>query len=171
MKSNPNIPANALALIQTAIQNAFTGADGGSQAQIGMQMVSSRYSAGITALGSWAQLISVQFNSSLNTSPNAVFTGSITGTTLTITAVASGAGLLPVIGLALVGANITPGTVIQAQLGGTTGINVSATYQVSLSQTAGSASINGLEVTNYQQKININQMPTFSPNYVTLTLV
>ena len=171
LKSNLYIPANALQLIQTAIQNAFIGADGGLPAQIGQQLLSSRYSAGITALGSWAQLISVQFKSSLTTTPDTVFTGSITGTTLTITAVASGSGLTPVVGLALVGANITPGTVIQIQLSGTAGIIAGATYQVSLNQTAASASVNGFEVNNYQQKININQMPTCPPNYVTLTLV
>ena len=60
IKNNAQIPNNAAALIQGAIQSAFAGTDGQEAAQIGMLLVSSRYTAGILALGSWAQLLSVE---------------------------------------------------------------------------------------------------------------
>jgi len=65
-----------------------------------------------------------------------VFTGSITGTTLTVSVLTSG-----VIGngMALSGASVSAGTVIVSQLSGTTG--GVGTYQVSLSQSVGSQSM------------------------------
>lgn len=72
--------------------------------------------------------------------PNNVssFTGSISGTTLTVTAIASG---YIDAGQALTGAAVSAGTLIQQQLTGTAG--AAGTYLVSISQTAGSGSIAG----------------------------
>ena len=60
MQSNAGVPANATALIQAAIAAAFNGTDGGSRARIGSVLFASRYYQGITALGSWAVIYSVQ---------------------------------------------------------------------------------------------------------------
>lgn len=68
--------------------------------------------------------------------PNAVFTGSISGTTLTVTAVTTGTIL---IGQILSGTGITSGTVITALGSGTGG---TGTYTVSPSQTVSSRTIN-----------------------------
>lgn len=58
------VPADALAQIQAAILAAFAGADGGSRARIGQTVFASRYYAPIAALGSWAEIISVQVGTS-----------------------------------------------------------------------------------------------------------
>lgn len=166
LKNNPNIPSNAKALIQTAITNAFAGIDGGTPAQIGVAIVSSRFTLGILALGPWAQILSVQMTST-NDSTDAVFTGSISGTTLTVTAFASGSGSLAV-GCGLVGVNVSPGTTITA-LG--TGTGGTGTYTVSASQTAVSATINSYIVDTFQVNTNINQMPTTSAAYITVNLL
>lgn len=60
MQSNGNVPANAVALIKNAIQQTFTGADGGLKARIANPIFASRFYAGIAALGSWAQIYSIQ---------------------------------------------------------------------------------------------------------------
>lgn len=60
MQNNAQIPANAVALIQDAVIAAFTGADGGNRARIGGQIIAGRFYAGIAALGTWAQIYSVQ---------------------------------------------------------------------------------------------------------------
>lgn len=64
-------------------------------------------------------------------------TGSIAGTTLTVTAVGSGT---LVAGMEIAGANVAPGTVITAILTGTGGVG---TYSVNNSQTAASGTITG----------------------------
>ena len=55
-----SVPSNAGALITQAYDNAFSGADGGPPAsQIGATTYASRFYAGIAALGTWAQNISL----------------------------------------------------------------------------------------------------------------
>jgi subtilase family serine protease len=68
----------------------------------------------------------------------AAWTGSITGTTLTVTSVTSG---IVYNGLVLVGNGVTAGTTITADLSGTAG--GVGTYRVSHSQTVGSESMTG----------------------------
>lgn len=68
---------------------------------------------------------------------NVSVTGSISTTTLTVSAVAAGSAPLAV-GQTLSGANVTPGTIITALDSGTGG---TGTYTVSVSQTASSATI------------------------------
>lgn len=73
----------------------------------------------------------------------AVFTGSISGTTLTVTALTSGAIS---VGQTLSGTGITAGTAITSlgtALGGN-GVNALGTYSVNLSQTVGSATTTGV---------------------------
>lgn len=60
MQNNTQVPFNAIALIQNAIINAFTGADGGQRARIGSRLFHSRFYAGIFALGTWAQIIEIK---------------------------------------------------------------------------------------------------------------
>jgi len=165
IKNNSGVPSNALALVQTAITNAFAGADGGLPAQIGINVISSRFNTGILALGSWAQLLSIGMASS-NDAPGAVFTGSITGTTLTVTAIASGT---LVQGMGLEGANMSTGQTLGAQQTGVAGST--GTYLVSISQTAASATIDGYSPTNFQETVNINQMPTTSAPFIALYLL
>lgn len=70
-----------------------------------------------------------------------VFTGSITGTTLTISAVSWGVLNWLTPGLGLSGTGVTGGTLVTAQLSGTTG--GVGTYTVSISQTVGSTTLYG----------------------------
>jgi hypothetical protein len=66
-------------------------------------------------------------------------TGSIAGTTLTVSALGSGSVLAGGVGQSITGTGIDPGTVIVSQLTGTAGST--GTYQVSISQTAASTAI------------------------------
>ena len=159
------VPSDAATQIQNAIIAAFAGTDGGLPAQIGMSLVSSRFTAGLLALGSWSKVLSVQF-SSTGGLPVTKFTASVAGTTMTVSAIAS--GVLSV-GEGITGANISAGTTIVAQLTGTTGST--GTYQVTVSQTAASAACNGFVPNKFAEIIDINQMPTVSAPYITTNLL
>lgn len=56
MANNPNVPANAIVLVQNAIIASFNGQDGGQRARIGSNLFHSRFYANIFALGSWVQI-------------------------------------------------------------------------------------------------------------------
>lgn len=60
MRAGTGAPANAVALIQQAVVNAFNGVDGGQRARIGSQIFASRFYGGIAALGTWAQILDVK---------------------------------------------------------------------------------------------------------------
>ena len=60
MASSQQVPSNALTLVQNAIIEAFSGADGGSRARIGSTIYASRFYSSIASLGSWAQIISLE---------------------------------------------------------------------------------------------------------------
>lgn len=60
MANNSGVPSNATQLIQDTILKSFSGADGGSRAQIGATIYASRYYCAIAALGPWAEIISIQ---------------------------------------------------------------------------------------------------------------
>ena len=167
VKNSAAVPSNAITLIQTAILNAFAGTDGGLAAQIGIPVVSSRFMSGILALGGWAQVLSIQMTSA-NENPTAIFSGSIAGTTLTVSSFTSGSGTLAA-GCGLIGANVSPGTTIVNQLTGSPG--QTGTYTVSINQTAGSGTVNSYLVNNFQEIININQMPIISTPYITVNLI
>lgn len=80
----------------------------------------------------------------------AIFTGSISGTTLTVTALTQGSITL---GMTLSGTGITAGTTITGFGTGAGGqVNYAGTYTVSTSQTASSTTITGY----YQRPISIN---------------
>ena len=54
------VPSNATTLVQNAIISAFAGGDGGPRARIGGTIYATRFVSAIAALGSWAQVISIQ---------------------------------------------------------------------------------------------------------------
>lgn len=57
---SPQVPANALMLVQVAIIAAFAGSDGGARARIGGTVYASRYYTPVALLGSWAQIVSIK---------------------------------------------------------------------------------------------------------------
>ena len=59
MVNNPQVPSNAVTLVQNAVIAAFTGADGGARARIGGTIYASRYYGPISLLGQWAQINSI----------------------------------------------------------------------------------------------------------------
>jgi hypothetical protein len=155
------VPSNALALIQQAILNAFTGADGGTVQGLGSRVLASRFYSGIAALGTWAQILSLNLESSLGTT-QASFTGSISGTTLTVSAVAS--GVLAVNDMLLDSGTLIQGTYITA-LG--TGTGGTGTYTVNYSQPVPSESMTALAIDETSIQLNVNQMPvTNTPNII-----
>lgn len=164
--NNPQVPSNATTLIQNAIINAFSGADGGSRATIGSTLYASRYYAPVAALGSWAEIISLLIGSNNNT--GAVVIGSISGTNLTVSSVASGT---LAVGQTLGDdtGNIAPGTRIVSQTSGTPG--GAGVYVVTVSQTVGSETIKAAVATRTSLVDNIDQVPTISASNVLVTLV
>lgn len=159
--SNAQVPSNAATLIQNAVLAAFQGADGGTKARIGSTIFAGRYYGSIVALGSWAQIRSIKIGSTNNPSI-AVFTGSIAGTTLTVSAVSSGA---LAVGQTMIGGAfaIADGTRILAQLTGTPG--GTGTYSLTVSQTVGSQVMDGFATDQDLVQVNANQAPTaVAPN-------
>jgi hypothetical protein len=163
LQNSTTVPSDALAQIQNAVINAFAGADGGSRARIGGTVLASRYYGPVALLGSWAQIISIKVGL---TGQVAVFTGSITGTVLTVSAMNIGtieAGqLLQDAGL------MASGTTVVDQLTGTTG--GIGTYTVSVDQTIPSEAMNCTDLLD-DVALNINQVPAISAGEIHLTLV
>jgi hypothetical protein len=162
--SSVQVPSNAQALIAQAILDAFSGADGGLSAQVGLNILASRFYAGIARLGSWAQVVSIGMGASSNAADAAV-TGSISGSTLTVSAVASGT---LAVGQVVTGSGVAPGTFITARLSGTGG---TGTYTVGIAQTVGSGALQARSTAAQQLQMRIDQMPTTSAPLVNLTLV
>jgi hypothetical protein len=159
--NGPTVPSNALAQITAAIQAAFSGADNGLPAQIGQNFLASRLYAGIAALGPWAQIAALGLGSDANAS-SAVVTGSIAGTTLTVSAVSSGT---LAIGQAVTGSGVAPGTFITALGSGAGG---TGTYTVSVSQSVSSTSMTTYATSSSNVQMAVNQMPTFAAANLTL---
>ncbi len=165
LADNPQVPADAELLVEAAIINAFSGADGGPRARIGGTIYASRFYSAVALLGSWAQIVSILIGS--NNSPGATFTGSIAGTTLTVSAVASGTlaigqTISDVPGL------IIAGTTITAFVGGSGG---TGTYTVSETQTVGSRTMIGAVASANLVDVKIDQVPTTSAAYIKVSLL
>lgn len=159
------VPADALAQIQTAVASAFAGTDGGERVRIGATLFASRFYAGIAALGSWAKVISVEIGSS--NSPGAAFTASVSGDTMTVSAVSSGALAVGQTVQDTAG-NIPAGTKISALGTGTGGtgtytLSNTLTTVASENMTASSPTLNSIP-------INIDQVPSIDANDITLVL-
>ena len=160
LKNTTQIPANAQTLIAGAMLNAFSGADGGIPAFINSEVYTSRFYAGIAALGPWAQIISMGVSAQAGTADTqpGTITASISGTTMTVTAV--GAVALAVGQFIYVSSGaVASGTYIVSQLTGTTGST--GTYQVSVSQTLTSSSLLNYSCTLSAAKPSIVSYPAF----------
>lgn len=156
--NNPQVPADAVAQIQNAIINAFSGGDGSERAKIGSTIYASRYYAAVAALGSWVQIISINVGN-INT-PIATFTGAIAGTTLSV----SGVTGTIAIGQTVVDLlnHVAPGTVILSGAG--------ATWTVSISQTVVSQAMKTAKATALSASVNIDQSPTINASNIAVTL-
>lgn len=156
--NNPMIPADAATQIQTALLDAFAGGDGKARARIGSTLLATRYVAPIEALGSWAQIASIYVGSDNSTS--ASVTGSISGTTLTVTAVASGTiAVGQTVSGSAGGTGVLPGTRISSFI---TGAGGTGTYGISISQIVSSTSLDLAKATLGSVQVDINQEPTLN---------
>lgn len=164
LQNSTAVPANAAALISTAIEGAFAGTDNGAVPRIGSLILSSRFIAPIAAIAPWAaNIISIQIGSA-NT-PVAVGTGSITTTVLTISAVTT-TGFA--VGQSITGPNIVDGTIILSLGSGTGG---TGTYNLNQSQTAASGAVFGAIANQNSVQMGIAQEPSYNPVNLSLTLV
>jgi hypothetical protein len=148
IKNSASVPANALTLVANAISTAFLGQDNGPPATIGSEIFASRFYGGIAALGTWAQIVSVQLGT--DGSPGASFTGSISSHTLTV----SGVTGTIAIGQFVYGIGVATGTIITAGSG--------TSWTVSVSQTVSSEAMTSVNATANDVTLNINQYPTFA---------
>ena len=164
INSSLQVPANAAGQIQSAIIKAFAGLDGGPRARIASEILASRFYAPVAALGPWVQIISIEIGST--NMPSAVVTGSITGTTLTVTSLTSGALAVGQVLTDAVGA-IIDGTKITA-LG--TGTGGTGTYTVSAMQTVSSRAVVAVSAALFAIYANINQAPTVSAAGISVSL-
>lgn len=177
LKNNSGVPSNALTLIQAAIATAFVGDDNGPPARIGQELFASRYYAGIAALGTWVQIISVTIGS--EGLPAAKLTATIdngsgaAGTTLTVSAVASatftgtgsGTNLTAsavtgtiCVGAVVSGTGVTGGTTIVSQISGVPG--GAGVYVTSIATTSSGASLTATGVLGVGQFIYGASVPT-----------
>lgn len=159
IKNSSSVPSNALSLIQTAIESAFSGQDGGTVPRIGSEIFASRFYSDVALLGPWAQIISLQIGCS--NVPSAQFTGSISANTLTVSSVASGALAIGQY-IADASGEIVSGTQITAGSG--------TSWTVSIAQTVASETMYGVAPNQNDVTMNINQEPTFAAANVILTL-
>ena len=90
---NPNIPTNYISLVQNALVAACTGQSNVTnpppKIRIGSTVYASAYASAIAALGSWAQISSIQVGSQNNTG-STNFGGTVTGSPATTLNVISG---------------------------------------------------------------------------------
>lgn len=161
--NNPQVPSNAVELIQDAIINAFSGGDGGTRARIASTLFATRYTSPVILLGSWAQVISLKLGST-NT-PSAVFTASIAGSVMTVSAVASGTLAIGQV----VEANGVPEGLFIASLG--TGAGGTGTYNLDVSGgTVSSRSMKTVSVSRDTVVVEIDQIPVTSSDNIRVIL-
>ncbi len=163
--NSPLVPSNALQLIQSAIINAFSGADGGARARIGSTLLASRFYAPLIALGSWVQIVSLLIGSINN--PDVSFTGSITGNVLTVTATSSGA---LAIGQTIsdAGGIIPSGTQIVSFGSGSGG---DGTYNLNVAAPISSGPLFALVASTTEVIVEIDQVPVINANDIQVKLV
>jgi hypothetical protein len=160
------VPANAKQLVQDAIVAAFSGADGGQRARIGGKLLASRFYAPVQLLGDWAQIESIEIGSINST--DAVFTASIAGTTMTVTAVASGA-LAPDQSVTDAFGNVSAGTTIVSQSSGSTGST--GTYVISNSLTVAAQTMQSVTPDLFDFNVHIDQVPVISAANIDVDLI
>jgi hypothetical protein len=160
---NAGVPADGVAQIRAAILATFTGTDGGQRAKIGATIFAGRYYGGVTGLGAWAQIVSIDVGSA--NAAAAKVTGAVAGSTLTVSAVASGA---LAVGQVLQGSGMAPGTLI---IGLGTGTGGTGTYTVSPSQTVASTALTAVSPSANSTPVNIDQAPTLIAPDIIVELV
>jgi hypothetical protein len=169
MADNGQQPANATTLIQTAVVDSFEGEDNNVPPQPGAKIATkffaSRLYANIAALGSWAQIVSIELGTQNSTS--AVFTASITGTSMVVTAVSSGT-LAPGQTVKDTAGGVAPGTTIVSGPGG----GGTGTYVVTGNQNV-SSRVTMVSITPnlFDVLPNLNQDPTLDSRDVAVTFV
>jgi hypothetical protein len=157
IKNSTQVPANSALLVSNAVLSGFSGADGGTAATIGSTIYASRYYGDVATLGVWAQVIDIQIGT--NQSPDVAFTAGISGTTMTVSAIAdatftgTGSGVNLTVtavtgtiypGYALSGTGVTAGTTIVSQTSGTVG--GAGIYVTSQATTSSSNSLTAIGV-------------------------
>jgi hypothetical protein len=165
--NGPQVPSNAAALVSQALINAVTGNTSlippPPRARINSTVYATSYIGAINALGAWAQVASIQIGSA-NT-PSATITGSIAGTTLTVTAIAS--GTLAVNQYLSDGSNvILNGTQIVGQLTGSVG--GTGTYQINQTQTVPSETVYASTPNQTLVSVKANQEPQISTTNISV---
>lgn len=157
LQNNAQIPADAATQIQAAIVAAFAGADGGSRARIGSNILASRYYSVVSSLGEWAQVLSILLGS--NNVPGATFTGVIAGTALTTSGptgtIAIGQTISDVAG------DIPAGTKITAGSGSSWTINKSLTIS--------SRTMKGVTPAATSVSVDADQVPTINADNITVS--
>lgn len=175
IKNSPLVPANALALIQGAVLATFMGTETdpnfdtfSTRARIGGTIFTSDYVPNIALLGSWARVVSITVGN-ITVSTGATLTGSIAGTNMTVTAVATGT-LAPGQAVRNTGSgSVLVGTRIVSQSSGTTGST--GVYVINQSQTVSSQLITTVNILLPDLTLQINETPALNPANVFLTLV
>lgn len=157
--NGPLVPNDAVAQIRGAVQRAFAGADGGARAGIGGTIYASRFYSAIAALGPWAQIVDIAIGSA--NAPGAVVTAAIAGTTMTVSATASGT---VAIGQTVTGLGVLPGTLVTAIGGG-------GAFTVSRAQTVTSRTLRLATPSAAVVSANIDQAPAVSDDDIKVTAV
>lgn len=159
LTNNSQVPADAVTQIRAAIMAAFAGADGGTRARIASTIYSSRYYGPIVKLGEWVQPVSIMIGS--NNATSAVVTAAIAGTTMTVSATASGA---IAVGQTLsdVAGDIPPGTTVVS--------GANPTWEISAPLTISSRAIKAARPTLALIDVNADQVPTINANNIAVTL-
>lgn len=165
LQDSPDVPSDGQTQVQNAIIAAFAGADGGPRARIAGVVYAARFTAPIAALGAWAQQIIDIMVGSENTAI-ADFTGSITGTVLTVTAIPTGA---LAVGQTIVANGVADGTTIISFGSGSGG---TGTYNLSGgAQTVGSKGMSGVLPDQTKVDVDMDQAPTISAANIAVNLI
>ena len=75
IQGGDDVPSDYASQIDTAVYNAFYGLDGGTRARIGSTLYALRYYSAITALGSWARVVSIRIGTAPSPSGDSVSVG------------------------------------------------------------------------------------------------
>jgi hypothetical protein len=158
--NSTSVPSTVNTQVQNAIISGFSGADGGSRARIGSTIYALRYSGDIIGLGSWVSLISIQIGLT-----NAIsVTGTISGTTLTVTAVSGGS---LAVGTWLSNSSYAPFEV--TALGSGTGGTGTYTITTGTAATTGSTVFGGITFGS-SVTMGISQEPVIAAGQITVIL-
>jgi uncharacterized phage protein gp47/JayE len=158
-----DVPSNVASLVQGVILSAFAGADGGPRARIGSTVYASRFYAGVAGLGTWARIVEIKI--SADNSLSASFTASMTGTVMTVSAVASGT---IAVSQFINGPGVADGVRI-VSLG--TGVGSTGTYNISVAQSVGSEAMTATTATQDRITVGIAHVPVLAAGDIVTVVV